>query len=336
MDTFAKYLPELETEMRRLVACPADGPDLVYGMMRYHLGWVDQHFAPIGVHAGKRVRPIILLLATEALGGDWRQALPAAASLELLHNFTLIHDDIEDGDRLRRGRPTLWDVWDIPQAINAGDAMFALAYRGLLALPELGVPARHVMTAAQVYTETVVRLTEGQCRDMSFEQSERVTEAEYLAMIEGKTSALLGLSAELAAIITGAPTSSREALRDFGENLGLAFQMHDDILGLWGQTAKTGKPVGADLVKRKKTLPILHAARESAAFRELLARDHLDDTSIAAALRELEFCGSRAWVESREKHYTELALDALDRSGGTGEALTALHALAARLLSRQT
>lgn len=335
MDPLKKYLPDLESEMRRLVTSHTAGPDLIYGMMRYHLGWVDRDFQPMDLPAGKRIRPMILLLVSEAQGGKLQQALPAAAAIELLHNFTLIHDDIEDGDKLRRGRPTLWSIWGKPQAINAGDAMFAISYRGLLSLPDRGVSAACTVAAAQCYTEAVIHITEGQCRDIAFETDGQVNGTQYLAMICGKTAALLGVAAEMGAIIAGAPDAHRAALREFGESLGRAFQMRDDLLGLWGDPEKTGKPVGSDLVKRKKTLPILHGIQSSAAFRDMLAGEGLAETGIQTALAELESCGSRAYTEARARHFHDRALSALQSSGGTGFAQGALHTLAERLLGRQ-
>ena len=335
MDPLKPYLTDVESEMRRLVTSHTRGPDLMYGMMRYHLGWVDRDFRPVDLPAGKHIRPLILLLASEAQGGNWQQALPAAAAIELLHNFTLIHDDIEDGDQLRRGRPTLWSIWGVPQAINAGDAMFTISYRGLLRLPDRGVSAERTVAAAQCYAEAVLHITEGQCRDIEFETDDQIGEAQYLTMISGKTAALIGLAAEVGAVIAGAGDEHRAALRDFGESLGKAFQMYDDLLGLWGDSEKTGKPVGSDLVKRKKTLPILHGIQSSTTFRELLAGEALTKTGIRTALAELESCGSRAYTEAQARHFHDRALAALQRSGGTGPAHDALRALAERLLDRQ-
>ncbi len=335
MDPLKQYLPDLESEMRRLVTSHTHGPDLMYGMMRYHLGWVDRDFRPVDLPSGKHVRPIILLLASQAQGGSWQQALPAAAAIELLHNFTLIHDDIEDGDQFRRGRPALWSIWGVPQAINAGDAMFAISYRGLLSLPDHGVSAACTVAAALCYAEAVLHITEGQCRDIGFETDDQVGEGQYLAMISGKTAALIGLAAEVGAVVAGAGDARRAALREFGEQLGRAFQMYDDLLGLWGDPEKTGKPVGSDLGKRKKTLPILHGIQSSTAFRDLLAGEVLTKRDIRTALAELEKCGSRAYTEAQARHFHDRALAALQRSAGTGPAQEALHSLAERLLGRQ-
>jgi geranylgeranyl diphosphate synthase, type I len=313
---------------------PVLTPSLLYGMLRYHLGWADETFEPVVTDAGKRVRPLILLLVTEAQGGDWRQATPAAAAIELLHNFTLIHDDIEDRDEVRRGRPTLWKLWGVAQALNAGDALFALSYRGLTKLRVRGVPAERVALALERFTEAIVAITEGQCWDLAFEAQSEVEEAVYLSMIHGKTATLLGLSAELGGHIAGASPTRTSALRSYGEALGMAFQMHDDILGLWGDPVRTGKPVGSDLLMGKKTLPILHGLRLNVALRGLLAQESLTDADIRSALLELERSGSRAYTEAQASLYHARAIEVLEQSGGTGEAQEALRALTENLLSR--
>lgn len=335
MDPFARYLPALEATMRQ--AIPDAKPAALYGMLRYHLGWVDSSFQPTADKAGKRLRPVFLLLTCEAQGGDWRQALPAAAAIELLHNFTLIHDDIEDRDRTRRGRPTLWAIWGEPQAINAGDALFALAYRSLFNLQKTHVPPETVLRAVNLYTDAILHITEGQHLDLSFEAESEVDEATYLTMIEGKTATLLGLACELGGILAGAPAARLAALREFGVELGLAFQMQDDWLGLWGNPAQTGKPVGSDLRNRKKTLPILYGMAHSAEFQALVAGDApLSDAHVTAGLALLEAAGSREYTHTQALAHHQAALAALARSAGTGEAQAALHALADQLVGRAT
>ncbi len=335
MDPLEHRIQALEEEMRRLVPMRSAEPDLLYGMLHYHLGWADRDFKPATVDGGKRIRPLILLLATEAQGGDWYQALPAAAAVELLHNFTLIHDDIEDQDALRRGRDTLWSIWGIPQAINAGDALFALAYRGMLSLSDHGVPEQLALTATRRFTEAILRITEGQCRDLAFESQDIVDEAAYLQMIEGKTAALIGLAAELGAIIAGAQQPNAKALRDFGEALGKAFQMQDDLLGLWGDPSQTGKPIASDLHNRKKTLPILHGMATSPVLRKQLLNPSFDAQDIPQALIELDHTGSRAYTEAQARAFHRQALDALQRSKGCGSALETLRHLTERLVERQ-
>ncbi len=333
MDPFTRYLPALEATMRQ--AIPDTEPAALYGMLRYHLGWVDKAFQPTVDKAGKRLRPVFLLLACEAQGGNWQQALPAAAAIELLHNFTLIHDDIEDRDRTRRGRPTLWAVWGEPQAINAGDALFALAYRSLFDLQKTHVPPETVLRAVSRYTDAILHITEGQHLDLSFETERQVDEATYLTMIRGKTAALLGLACELGGILAGAAESRLAAQGEFGVELGLAFQMQDDWLGLWGSSAQTGKPVGSDLRNRKKTLPILHGMAHSAEFQALVASDApLDDAQVTAGLILMEAAGSQEYTRTQALEHHRAALAALARSAGTGEAQAALYALTEQLAGR--
>ncbi|MBN2003346.1 MAG: polyprenyl synthetase family protein [Anaerolineae bacterium] len=342
MDPYTKYLPELEEEMRWVLTpeidpAPTDtreSPELLYGMIHYHMGWADANFHPIRVDAGKRLRPIFLLLCCEAQGGQWNQALPAAAAVELLHNFTLIHDDIEDRDEFRRGRATLWTIWGEAQAINAGDALYTLAYRALLSLDAVNLPAERVLQAARCYSHAILKITEGQCWDIGFETISQVSETAYLTMIRGKTATLLGMACELGAIIAGADPDAIQAMRTFGEAVGMAFQMNDDLLGLWGNPQRTGKPVGADLRRRKKTLPILHGMAHSPEFAAMMEGAGLDDAAIVKVLALLEKAGSHAYTLTQAQHFHDQAMTAWKQSHGTGEAQIALLELAEKLMNR--
>lgn len=334
MDPFSRYLSALETEMRTAVEASSPGPPLLRGMLHYHLGWADADFRPVRQDSGKHLRPVFLLLAYESQGGAWRRALPAAAAVELLHNFSLIHDDIEDHDITRRGRATLWTLWGEAQAINAGDALLAIACHALARLRTTGLDAGCILEAQSRLNITVIQLTGGQCLDMSFETWETVPEETYLRMVGGKTAALLGYSCELGGLISGAAAGRVAALQAFGYNLGLAFQMQDDLLGLWGDPAHTGKPVGADLRQHKKTLPILHGLQHSAELRALLAHPTLDEADVVRAQAYLEAAGSREYTQARAQEYHRRALEALEQAGGQGEAQDALHTLAQHLLSR--
>ena len=230
-----------------------------YAMMRYHLGWADASLQPQTLPSGKRLRPILCLLACSEVGGDVAHGLPAAAGIELLHNFSLIHDDIEDGDEMRRHRPTVWKLWGIPQAINAGDGMFTLAFAAFQRLGDRGVDPATTLAALDIFTQTCLALTEGQHLDIGFESRDQVRVDEYLRMIQGKTAALVGASVALGALIGGASPSVIDHLRRFGHATGLAFQIQDDILGIWGEPEVTGKAAGNDILRRKKSLPLLYA-----------------------------------------------------------------------------
>lgn len=329
------YLPPLEREMRAVVQSGDPQHAGLFGMLHYHLGWVDDQFRPCQARAGKRVRPALCLLTCEACGGDWEQALPAAAAVELLHNFTLIHDDIEDRDRKRRGRPTLWALWGEAQAINAGDALFGLSHLALLRLSTRGVPAETVAQAARVFSRTEVTLTCGQFLDIGFEERDAVAVGDYLAMVEGKTAALVACACEFGALVAGACEERRESLRAFGRHLGLAFQVRDDILGVWGDSVATGKPVGADVARRKKSLPILHGLAHSEELRALLARETLSQADVRRAVALLEEVGSREYAERMAGEHHEHALAALGEADLSGPASQSLHDLAQLLLNRE-
>lgn len=330
-----RYLPSIEREIQAVIQAHDPGHGDLFGLLRYHLGWVDATFRPCNARSGKRIRPVLCLLACEGCGGSWDQALPAAAAVELLHNFTLIHDDIEDQDERRRGRPTLWSVWGQAQGINAGDTLFAVAQLAMLRLQQRGVPPSTVLDAAELFNEACVALTAGQYLDIGFESCDDVSVDEYVTMIEGKTATLLACSCELGALVAGARVAERRCLRAFGHHSGMAFQMQDDVLGIWGDPDVTGKPVGADIVRRKKTLPILHGLERSAELRLLMARDTLSEADVREARRLLEDAGSRAYTEDLAHKHHGLALDALEEASLRDQPSQALHQLAQGLLTRR-
>lgn len=330
-----RYLPLIEDEMRAVVGSHDPGSGDLVGLLRYHLGWVDATFQPRDGRSGKRLRPLLCLLACEGCGGRWNKALPAAAAIELLHNFTLIHDDIEDQDNVRRGRPTVWSVWGEAQGINAGDTLFSVAQLALLELAERDIPAERVLEAARLFNETCVRLTGGQHLDIGFENRDQVSVEDYLTMIEGKTAALVACSCEMGALVAGAEARRRNSLREFGRHAGLAFQMQDDVLGIWGDPDVTGKPAGADIARRKKTLPLLHGMERSEALRSLIARDALSDADVREATSLLGEAGSREYAEQLAREHYERALSALDDASLAPRPAQALRQLAEKLLDRK-
>ncbi len=340
-DIFTHLLPLIDAEMRKVLG----NDDTVYaghyGMLRYHMGWVDERFQPAVVNSGKRIRPVLCLLACQAAGAPAERALPAAAALELLHNFSLIHDDIEDDSPTRRHRPTVWALWGRPQAINAGDAMFTLARTALSGLAAQGVPSDSVLEAFRIFDETCVRLTEGQYLDMSFEGRLDVTVDEYLTMIGGKTAALLGASLEIGALVGGASSETRAALAEYGRNLGLAFQIQDDILGIWGDEAVTGKSAASDILTRKKSLPVayaLHDPQVGDALQAIYARP-IDANDVPTVLAMLADAGAQPYAAAAAQsahHHALEALDASDVLADGNPAGQALLALSESLLNRNT
>jgi geranylgeranyl diphosphate synthase type I len=329
-----RWLPPLEAEMRAVLAGNEEATALHYGMMHYHMGWVDASFVPSVLNAGKRLRPILCLLACAEVGGDTGSALPAAAAIEILHNFSLVHDDIEDGDEARRHRATVWKLWGVPLAINVGDGMFALAFAAIQRLSGRGVPPTAVLAALDLFTRTCVALTEGQYLDMSFEQRADVSVDEYLRMIAGKTAALVGASVAIGAYIGGAGPEQAQFLQRFGQEIGLAFQIQDDVLGIWGDPAMTGKATGNDVLRKKKSLPMLHALNHptvGAEFDALLAGAA---SSLPAALALLDATDARAFaVAAAEAHYA-MGMAALEQALGPKTAASRLRAIAEWLLQR--
>ena len=324
----------LNDEMKAVLGFTGEQPDFFHGMMHYHMGWVNKDLQPELVNAGKQIRPILLLLTCQAAGGDWRQAVPAAAAIELVHNFSLIHDDIEDASPTRRGRLTTWKIWGIEQSINAGDAMFALAHIAMNRLFDRGVPAEIVVKALRRFDETCVQLTQGQNLDMAFETMDVVTVDEYIKMITGKTAVLLSLCTELGALIAGADAETVSNYHQFGLDAGLAFQMKDDILGIWGDEAVIGKSASTDISTKKKTLPVLYGLAESEALRNLYEQEETDDVFVETAVSLLTEAGARDYATQKAVDYTNNCLAHLDKANPQGEASQTLKVLINFLLER--
>jgi geranylgeranyl diphosphate synthase type I len=341
-ELYDHVLPQIEAELRATVSVPYHSLSAYYGMMHYHLGWADQALTPSQTYSGKRLRPILCLLSCQALGGDVQQALPAASALELVHNFSLVHDDIQDGSPTRRGRRAVWDIWGMAHGINVGDGLFVLARLALHRLGERGVPLVRQLAATLALDQACLALCEGQYFDMTFQDRLDVDLDQYLCMIRQKTAALLAASTRLGAIIATDDARQIERYRNFGENLGMAFQIQDDILGAWGDEAATGKSAATDIRDRKKTLSVVYGLNQSQdrptaqQLADLYStQGPLSESAIEAALALLERVGARRYAEDMaEKHY-RLALQSLEQSGVENTAQASLRALAASLLGRQ-
>ncbi len=328
-ECFARYIPWIETEMRNCLALPDPALAGYYGMLNYHLGWADEHFAPAQINSGKRIRPMLCLLACQSAQGDPQQALPAAAAIELLHNFSLIHDDIEDSSPTRRGRPALWALWGIPQATNSGDGLFTLAHVEIDCLRDRDVPPGRILAARVIFDKACLALTHGQYLDLSFESRPSVSVDEYLVMISGKTAALIGAAAAIGATVAG--SLAADQYEAFGRELGLAFQIQDDILGIWGDEALTGKSAQSDVATRKKSLPVVYALEQSSKLRGLYATPQVD---VPAAIAEMDSLGAKSFAEQAARHHHDRALQALQASDAAGEAGQMLFSLAESLLKR--
>jgi len=346
-----RLLTLVEADLRQLLSAPHPDLAVYYGMMHYHLGWADEALGPAAAlggppatgGTGKRLRPLLCLLACEAAGGDPCQAVPAASAVELIHSFSLIHDDVEDSSPLRRGRRAVWSVWGVPHAINVGDGLFVLARMSLHRLADRGVPAHRCQAAGLAFDQACLALCEGQFLDMSFESRPAVDLDQYLWMIRSKTAILLAASAQLGAMVATDEPGLIGRYFSFGLNLGMLFQIEDDILGAWGDEQVTGKSAATDLRNRKKTLPVVYAlshpddpdaAQQLAA---LYARPgELDPQAIESALALLDQLGAREYAEKMAEDYYRLALASLDGPGIENAAQARLRELAASLLHRTT
>lgn len=277
----------------------------------YHFGWCDADGVPTEDGAGKAVRSALVLGCAEAVSGDAGGAVPAAVAAELVHNASLLHDDIIDGDTSRRNRPAAWTVFGVPAAILAGDALF------FLAVQVLGdQPPHSGGEAIRCLTATVQRLIDGEHADTAFVTRSKVSLHECLAMAIAKTGALLECACTLGAIYGGATASQTHALGQFGVHLGIAFQLVDDLLGIWGDPDVTGKPAASDLINRKKTVPVVVALTSGTTAGERLAAMYADDqpSDTQAAARAailIEQGGGRAHTQALAEHHIQVALELL-------------------------
>lgn len=333
--TFSEVmLPAIEEALQRGVARASDrgGMETLHHMLAYHMGWEDD---ATGQATGKRVRPLLVTLTTAAGGGDWKASLPAAACVELIHNFSLIHDDIEDNSPYRRGRPAVWKRWGVPQAINTGDTLFTLGHLAILNLEEHHPPAT-VLEAVRLVQSTCLHLTQGQFLDLSYEGQEWLSVEAYWPMVSGKTAALLSACTELGALLAHQEDANRVRYRQFGRALGLAFQAQDDLLGIWGETDQTGKSATSDLVEGKKSLPVLFGLSQEGPFARRWAQGPIRADEVRSLARQLESEGAKDYTKERVDEFTAEALLALEEAAPQGNAAVALEELALRLLHRRT
>ncbi len=325
---FDTRVAAIDEEVRALLSHGEPSLQPFYGMMLYHLGLDAER--PRG---GKRLRPLLCALTFEALGQEEARVLPAAAAIELLHNFTLIHDDIEDQDPRRHHRPTVWSVWGEAQAINAGDGMYALSRLAVQRLRERGFPAERILDLLALLDQTCVRVCEGQFLDISFETRTDVTAERYRAMASRKTGALFAAAAEGAAVLAADDAAVRGRLRAFGMEFGEAFQAHDDVMGIWGSADRTGKVEMNDLVKRKKTLPVVLAFERAspkvrAQLDELFGPPApLPQANVDRIRAILDETGVRDGIERDIEAHRERALGLLHAAAGAREATDLLERL---------
>ena len=344
MNIQKRMLEAIEKELQRQVA-RLDQPRTkqFHEMLTYHMGWTGEG---AGVEAtGKRIRPLLVLLSSASFGLEekkdekeidlyWLHAKSAAAAIELIHNFSLVHDDIQDNSDKRRGRNTVWVNWGAPMAINVGDALFVIANQAILDLAEY-YPAEVVIKAAGILNNSCLDLTRGQFLDMSYEDRNDLGIDEYWPMVGGKTSALLAACTHIGALLGNASEAEQEAYRLFGWHLGLAFQVEDDILGIWGDELITGKSAASDLVEGKNSLPVLYGLGKQGKFAERWVQGSITASEVKDVAMQLEIEGGKKYAEEISIKETQKALAYLDQANPRGEAGAAMHQLANMLLKRK-
>lgn len=338
--------PAVLTRYRSIVAdglqesLQISNPEILQ-MLRYHMGWESTENPIFHGAPGKAIRPTLCLFACEAVGGELRNALPAALALELVHNFSLIHDDIQDGDRERRHRPTVWAKWGVPSALLAGNALRGLADGVLQGLLLKNIKTEVATYAQTILTQRYLEMIEGQYLDLTYEDRLDVTTEEYLRMISKKTGALFEASMHLGTLLGTTKARQIEGLRRCGRFLGLAFQARDDILGIWGNPDITGKPVGSDILRRKKSLPVVYAFDNAGpATRAKLATIYGDSALkpdlVDEVLEILEQSGAREFSQTLSDEQAEKSFLAIQGQGFPTWAEEQLQALAHYFARRES
>lgn len=313
---FARYKSRVEQELSRWVPDP-EGAD-PYLLLRYHLGWVDQYGTPaaVPISQGKALRPTLCMFACEALEEDPARAMPAAAALELIHNFSLIHDDIQDRDAERRHQPTVWSLWGVPKALVAGNAMQSIGDVALLDTSRYEAPPETVLKVSQILTDSYLEMIQGQCLDLAFESNTTIGTEDYLRMISYKTGALIRSSLEIGALLATDDPTTFESFSRFGSYLGKAFQIRDDVLGIWGESYLTGKPAGNDIRRRKKSFPVVFAFEQASGqaledLQRIYGKEEVDDEDVERVLAVLDEVGAQDQSETLTEDTAGDALEAL-------------------------
>lgn len=335
LQSSASYRNAITIELRKIVdSCPA----ALGKILRYHMGWQGEYGHQGRKKSGKLIRSTLCLLSCQAAGGNTWQAMPAAVAVELIHNFSLIHDDIEDASDERHHRPAVWKLWGQPQAINAGDAMFILAYLALTGLKETGIADQKIVECTEVLTRACLELCEGQYLDIEYEDRLDVTVEDYLDMAARKTAALFAAATHLGAYLGSEDRELVDSFRLFGRELGIVFQIHDDILGIWGARDTVGKSAD-DIGQRKKTLPVAYGLQSSKGatrvrLRKLYSKGSIEGEDIRKVTKTLDDLGAREHAENMARQYYREALAHLDATGLGLSSLGSLKETAGFLLTR--
>ncbi|MCH8061960.1 MAG: polyprenyl synthetase family protein [Chloroflexi bacterium] len=336
-EMFRKYRSSINEAMRNALT---QDSSQVYDMLRYYLGWVDEEGNPTVATEGKFLRPTLCLFACEASGGSIRQAMSAAVALELIHNFSLIHDDIQDHDETRHHRKTLWAVWGMPKALVAGNVLRVIADASLEGLLREGVEATRALAVVRQLTHAYLAMIEGQYLDLSYEGRSEVGMPQYLDMIARKTGALIRCAFTMGALIGSNSDEYIEAFRESGSSLGFLFQIRDDILGVWGEEENTGKPVGADIIRKKNSFPVVYAMSASEGddlrqLRDIYSKEKVSESDASTVLTKMDSLQTRGHARALAVEHCDRARDALAGIEMSADARTQIDELLRFLLDRE-
>ena len=288
----------------------------VYDMLRYYMGWVDENGRPHEAMEGKALRPTLCLFACEAVGGALEMAMPSAVALEFIHNFSLIHDDIQDRDEIRHNRKTLWAVWGDPKALVAGNVLRVVADECLHQLLDSGLDYDRALAAGTLLTEAYLEMIEGQYLDLQFEGRHDISMSDYLNMISRKTGALIRCSLNLGAVVGAQEQGVGDAFKESGRAMGYVFQIIDDVLGVWGDEETTGKPVGADIRRKKNSYPVVYTMgtakdKDQKMLNEIYEKDELDDSDVDSVLAVMDRLDVKNQAQQEAEKYANVALESL-------------------------
>ena len=340
-DVFGQIIADIEADMRAARAAQSEVAPILWEIIDYQFGW---DLAPDDVEAfqkisGKKIRPLLMALVARAISGGYQHVLPAGTALEFLHNFTLIHDDVMDKSLERRHRPAVWTRWGSAQAINAGDGLFALANQVMARLAEKGIAAKKIVQAMALLAESARLTAEGQILDMDFETREIVHTDEYITMIEHKSAVLIEFAARTGALLSTDDQSLIDTYGRFARSLGIAFQVRDDYLGIWGDETKTGKSATSDLREKKKSYPVLVAFEQAsdtdrATLQAIYAQESLTEADIDTVLGILDRVDAAGQTDRIARTYYDRAMNELNATGIHNDTQNLIRMYAAFLVRR--
>jgi geranylgeranyl diphosphate synthase type I len=338
-DVFGAIVAAVEAEMRTVRQEQTEIAPILWEIIDYQFGWDLDDAAQAQKISGKKIRPLLMALVAQAITGDYRHVLPAGAALEFIHNFTLIHDDVMDKSDERRHRPTVWTRWGSNQAINAGDGLYALANLSATRLLAVGAPPEKVAGVCRALSRACLCTCEGQILDIDFETRNTVTTAEYITMITNKSATLIECAAYIGAWLSSNDQRLIDGYARFARNLGIAFQIRDDYLGVWGDEAKTGKSTTSDIREKKKAYPALATFERAntddrATLRRLYGQDVLSDADIQTVWAIMDRADAAAHTDQIARQYFDIALNDLASTGIENEVQTLIREYASFLVRR--